>query len=214
MFFNHTILVLFFIIIALVLSVPKAESLFTGIFITNIGTVFLNIYPFKLKFNLPNIVINLLLIAAVLCIGYGWAIIINMSHGNAPGVALFCGVIFILFSFTGLVLSLIDWSSNIKRKGPISSSVFQNGTYALVRHPQVLFSILLLIGMDLYFWSVGLMWTMALWIIGFISYAALEEKMEMVPNFGEKYLEYCEKVSGIVPTRSSISTFLNQFNKE
>lgn len=208
---NYYTFIAFFIIISLVIAVPKTDSLFFGIFIAYIGFAFLNIFPFKLKFNLPKMVINLLLIAAVFCIGYGWGVIINMSHGIAPGTAIFFGAFLILVSFSGLILTLIDWSLSIERDGPVSSSVFLKGTYALVRHPQVLFSILFLIGLDLYFWSVGLTWTIPLWIIGFVSYAALEEKMEMVPRFGEKYLDYCEKVPGIVPVGSSIASFFNQF---
>lgn len=214
MFSHYSILIVFFVIISLVISVPKIDSLFSGILTAYIGFVFLNIYPFNLKFNFPKGLMYFLLIAAVLCIGYGWGIIVNMSHGVPHGAVIFVGVILILASFTGLILSLVDWSLNIKRKGPAGASVFLNGTFALVRHPQVLFSTLFLVGMDLYFWSAALIWTTPLWIIGFVSYAALEEKMEMVPRFGEKYLNYCEKVPGIVPALSSISSFLNQFNQK
>ena len=214
MFSHYYTLIVFFIIISLVISVPKTDSLFSGILIAYIGFVFLNIYPFNLKFHLPKGLMYILLIAAVLCIGYGWGVIINMSQGIAHGAVIFVGVIFILAAFTGLILSLVDWSLNIKRKGPVGASVFLKGTYALVRHPQVLFSTLFLVGLDLYFWSAALTWTTPLWIIGFVSYAALEEKMEMVPRFGEKYLNYCEKVPGIVPAISSFSSFIRQFNQK
>ena len=73
------------------------------------------------------------------------------------------------------------------------------------------FSLLLLIGFDLYYWSEALAWTTLLWIIGLVSYAALEEKLELIPRFGEEYLTYCDTTPGIFPNKSSIKRFFESY---
>ena len=210
---NTKIIILFgaFVLIALVIALPKQESLFAGILITYIGFIFLNMYPFNQRFHLPAAALPIILFAAVGCIGYGWGSIIYNSHGSPPGIIFFLGALLLLISFTGWVLCLGDWFSKIAAKGLFAESVSTDGVYALVRHPQVLFSLLLLIGIDLYFWSNWLAMTTPLWIIGFVSYAALEEKMELVPRFEDEYLSYCDTTPGIFPNRSSIAVFMKQY---
>lgn len=208
---KRNILLSTLILVVLVIAVPKPEDLFAGILISYIGFMFLNMYPFSFKFHLPRIIIFFVTVAAVLGIGYGWGTILHISHGTAPGIITFFGALLLVISCAGWVICLMDWFFNIKSQGLVSESLYTKGMYALIRHPQVFFSLLLLIGFDFYFWSKALTCTTPLWIIGFVSYAALEEKFELVPRFGEEYLTYCDTTPGIFPNKSSISRFLANY---
>lgn len=208
---KRNILLSALILVALVIAVPKPEKLFVGILVSYIGFMFLNMYPFCFRFHLPGIIIFFVTAAAVLGIGYGWGTILHNSHGTAPGIVTFFGALLLVISCAGWVMCLMDWFVNIKSQGLVSESLYTKGMYALVRHPEVFFSLLLLIGFDLFYWSKALAWTTPLWMIGFVSYAAFEEKLELVPRFGEEYLTYCDTTPGILPNKSSISRFFGNY---
>ena len=205
-------LLLILVIFSLIVAIPKRESLFDGILITYIGFVFLNGYPFNMKLKIPPVILYLVIVLSVLCIGYGWGTIFYMSQGVPPVVVQIFGIFFLALASVGWTVSIFDWTFRITNTGPRSDSVCSQGMYALVRHPQVSFSIIALIGFDLYYWSAALAWTTPLWIIGFVSYAALEEKLEMLPRFGDEYLKYCDHTPGLLPDKASVSAFFEQYN--
>lgn len=199
------------ILIGSMIAVPKPENLFMGILISYIGFMLLNMYPFCFKFHIPKIIIIFVIVFSVLCIGYGWGTIIHNSQGTPPGIVTFFGALVLIISCAGWAMCLMDWIVTIKSHGLVSESLYIKRTYALIRHPQVFFSLLLLIGFDLYYWSEALAWTTLLWIIGLVSYAALEEKLELIPRFGEEYLTYCDTTPGIFPNKSSIKRFFESY---
>jgi protein-S-isoprenylcysteine O-methyltransferase Ste14 len=200
------------IVIILGIFLPKSEDTFDGIIITYIGFTLLNGYPFLFLIK-PHRVI--LLIVSVLFTGvivYGWSTIISTSGGGAPGFVKFIGAILIMFSISGILLSAYELLKKASSDGAFSEELYKNGMYTLVRHPQVMFSILLIFGLILFFWCPALTWTMPLWIIGFISYAAFEEKFELLHRFDNEYLEYCKQIPALIPDKKSIKKCIDSFS--
>lgn len=75
------------------------------------------------------------------------------------------------------------------------------GPYAHVRHPQALALILLALGLAGLSGSVALLGSLPLWTLCWYGYARLEEKLELVPAFGERYREYARETPCLVPSR-------------
>jgi protein-S-isoprenylcysteine O-methyltransferase Ste14 len=75
------------------------------------------------------------------------------------------------------------------------------GPYARVRHPQALALILLAFSLAGLSGSLPLLGSLPLWILCWYVYARLEEKLELVPAFGERYVEYARKTPCLAPTR-------------
>jgi protein-S-isoprenylcysteine O-methyltransferase Ste14 len=156
--------------------------------------------------------LKLVIFAGSFCsIGYGWGTMIHQSEGSGSGIFSIIGFILLSIAVIGWVLNFQDWFKYIPSIGLLAESLYTEGTYSLVRHPQVLFSIILLLGFDFYYWSTSLILTSLLWIIGFIAYAVLEEKIELIPRFGDPYITYCDFTPGIIPSKESTKKFFGQF---
>ncbi|MBI4603134.1 MAG: hypothetical protein HY721_14340 [Planctomycetes bacterium] len=73
------------------------------------------------------------------------------------------------------------------------------GIYARVRHPQALALCLAAAGAGLATGSVPYLLTLPLWIGFWVAYTYLEERFELIPAFGERYLRYRERVPRLLP---------------
>jgi protein-S-isoprenylcysteine O-methyltransferase Ste14 len=104
-----------------------------------------------------------------------------------------------------LVYSLfleIPFASAYIRKGKPSRLV-TSGTYALCRHPGVLWLALFLAGA---FLASGSLWVLAalpVWVGLDVLYVFLQEKLFFIPLFGADYREYRGRVPMLVPTSRS-----------
>ena len=204
------LIVLISVLIALMLSIPVLDNLFAGILVTYAGLTLLNLYPFHKKLHFPGLLKIAIILVSAWCIGYGWRVIINNSQNTPPGIASFLSISLLLVSVAGWFLCLYELIIN---RSSTNEPLVTQGIQKLVRHPQVLFSITFLCGLMMHYWSLTLLLTAPLWIIGFVSYAALEEKMDLVPRYDKNYLNYCEKTPGIIPNIMSIRDFLDQYRK-
>ena len=87
------------------------------------------------------------------------------------------------------------------------------GTYALVRHPGVLWFILFLIGMFLVSGSKTLLVTIPVWGFMDVLYVIIQDKYYFPDQFGEAYKKYQSEVPMLIPTRASVkrcfATFIN-----
>jgi len=200
------------IVTALILVLPKTVGLFWGVVIAYIGFAFLNLFPFLYKFRIPRIGYYIFSTGCIGCIGYGWATVIHYSNGYTSGIVTFLGAVLIIIGLIGFVIAIIEMIKYAQYDGLVTESLYTDGIFRLVRHPHTFSAFLLLLGFILYFWSTALALSAPLWTVGLISYAALEEKFDLVLRFGEKYLEYCGNTPGLVPNRSSIKSFLTHFN--
>jgi len=209
---KNIFLIIVLCITALGIVLPKPDGIFSGIVVTYIGFTFLNMFPFLYKFQLPKVSYSIVTACFLGFIVYGCSSLITVSGGESPGISAFIGAVLILISVSGLLLSVFELIKYAQSDGAVSVSLYTGGMYALVRHPQVLFSILLFIGCILFFWCAPLLWSAPLWIIGFVSYAAFEEKLDLAPRFEDEYLAYCDRVPAIIPDRSSIKQCLGSFH--
>jgi protein-S-isoprenylcysteine O-methyltransferase Ste14 len=74
-----------------------------------------------------------------------------------------------------------------------------SGIYNRVRHPQALALCILAVGWALLSGSLPYLITLPLWIGFWTAYTYLEEKYELIPAFGEKYLRYRNETPRILP---------------
>jgi protein-S-isoprenylcysteine O-methyltransferase Ste14 len=84
------------------------------------------------------------------------------------------------------------------------SRLVTSGTYALCRHPGVLWLALLLVGV---FMSSGSPWVLAalpVWVGLDVLYVILQEKLFFIRMFGADYREYQRAVPMLIPTWRSV----------
>ncbi|HXV61162.1 MAG TPA: hypothetical protein VEK15_10740 [Vicinamibacteria bacterium] len=86
-----------------------------------------------------------------------------------------------------------------------------SGLYSFIRHPQALALAILSVGVGGLSRSVPYLLTVPLWILCWWGYARLEEKLELIPVFGERYRRYCQStpclfpaLRSLIPSRSSV----------
>lgn len=81
------------------------------------------------------------------------------------------------------------------------------GTYALVRHPGVLWSIGWLLSVVLVSRSLVLAMAVPFWVAANISCVYLEEKVNLEKAFGEEHKEYQKVTPMFIPTKASLLRF-------
>ncbi|HSF17145.1 MAG TPA: hypothetical protein VLK65_16465 [Vicinamibacteria bacterium] len=79
-----------------------------------------------------------------------------------------------------------------------------SGLYSFMRHPQALALTILSVAVGGLSRSVPYLLTIPLWILCWWGYARLEEKLELIPVFGERYREYCESTPCLFPALRSL----------
>jgi protein-S-isoprenylcysteine O-methyltransferase Ste14 len=78
------------------------------------------------------------------------------------------------------------------------------GSYALCRHPGVMWLSLFLISLALVSGSLHLVVAAPLWIAMDVAHVAWQEKHYLVPTFGDEYRGYQARVPMLIPTLTSI----------
>jgi len=94
------------------------------------------------------------------------------------------------------------------------SKLITTGTYALVRHPGVLWLILLLIGFFLISGSKTLLVALPIWIFLDILYIILQDRYFFIKQFGEAYEKYQKEVPMLIPSSASIKRCICTFLKK
>ena len=84
------------------------------------------------------------------------------------------------------------------------SRLVTEGTYALCRHPGVLWLAGLLAGVFLASGSLWMLAALPLWVGLDVLYVVLQEKLYFVRIFGAEYRDYQREVPMLVPTSRSI----------
>ena len=117
-----------------------------------------------------------------------------------PGIAL------AVVSFLLLIYSLfleIPFHSTYAKKG-VGDMLITTGTYALTRHPGVLWMGFFYIGLSIIFPSVIMFVAVAVWLIMDISLVVLEDRF-LFPRMFPGYDDYKKKTPFLIPTRQSLS---------
>jgi protein-S-isoprenylcysteine O-methyltransferase Ste14 len=119
-------------------------------------------------------------------VAFGWALL-------AVCTALFVYSLFVEIPF----------ASAYVQKG-MPSRLVTEGTYALCRHPGVLWLAGLLAGVFLASGSLWMLAALPLWVGLDVLYVVLQEKLYFVRIFGAEYRDYQREVPMLVPTSRSI----------
>jgi protein-S-isoprenylcysteine O-methyltransferase Ste14 len=108
---------------------------------------------------------------------------------------------FVFLMVYSLFIELPSWKT-YSRPGT-SSSLVTTGTYALTRHPVVIWYILALLALILATRSVVLLIAAPVWVLLDIVYVILEDKIFFVKMF-PGYMQYKQQTPMLIPTRKSI----------
>jgi protein-S-isoprenylcysteine O-methyltransferase Ste14 len=135
----------------------------------------------------------------MLAIGAGWVALATLPpHWDSPlldGVGAAAGLLG-SFLYVSSAARVGRWRS----PSHYSLDLDTAGPYANVRHPQALALVLVVLGLAGLSGSVPLLVSLPLWILCWYAYARLEEKLELVPAFGETYREYARETPCLIPT--------------
>ena len=127
-------------------------------------------------------------------------------HFPVPGVLAVTGVVlasvFGLLLFYSLFIEIPFVSAYVQRGSPLR--LVTRGTYALCRHPGVLWLAGLLAGTCLARGSVWMLAALPVWVGVDVLYVVLQEKLFFGRMFGSEYREYQRSVPMLVPTSRSI----------
>lgn len=119
--------------------------------------------------------------------GFGWALV----------------GIFSLLLFYSLFVEIPFISAYVQKGTP--SRLVTRGTYALCRHPGVLWLAGLLAGVFLARGSLWMLLALPVWVGLDVLYVALQERLFFMPMFGAEYVEYQRTVPMLLPRGRSVS---------
>lgn len=126
-----------------------------------------------------------------------------------PFFVLPLGIALAVVSFMLLIYSLfleIPFHSTYAKKG-VGDMLITTGTYALTRHPGVLWLGLFYIGLSLIFPSVPMFIAAAVWLIMDIILVVVEDSY-LFPRMFPGYDDYRKRTPFLIPTRQSIADCL------
>jgi protein-S-isoprenylcysteine O-methyltransferase Ste14 len=132
---------------------------------------------------------------------------------HLPFFTLPLGVGLLVISLCLLVYSLfieIPFHNTYAEKG-VGNSLITTGTYALVRHPGVIWLALVYISLALLFPSTMLFLAVTIWLIIDIIIVTLQDKLSF-PKMFPAYREYQLKTPFLIPTKQSILACLRTIN--
>ena len=85
-----------------------------------------------------------------------------------------------------------------------------DGIYRLTRHPQALALCLLAVSVALVSLSRDYLFTLPLWVARWVVYTYIEERLELIPTYGDAYLRYRSTTPRILPTLRSLRAWLKK----
>jgi protein-S-isoprenylcysteine O-methyltransferase Ste14 len=128
----------------------------------------------------------------------GWALLCLAGPAIRMGVVHIAGVIISLAA--GSFYAVGAWRvGRWRRPSRYTFDLRTDGIYARLRHPQALALCVLPVGLGLMSGSIPFLITLPLWIGFWAAYTYLEEKNELIPAYGEKYLRYRETTPRLIP---------------
>jgi protein-S-isoprenylcysteine O-methyltransferase Ste14 len=149
-------------------------------------------------------------IAAVCLLGYAIVMVcISPAKFELPPFTLPLGVCLLLISLSLLVYSLfieIPFHSTYAGQR-VSNKLITTGTYALVRHPGVIWLAFVCISLVLIFPSLTLLLATIVWIVTDIIYVFLQERFIFTKIF-QDYPKYQKQTPFLIPNRRSFTACL------
>jgi Phospholipid methyltransferase len=105
----------------------------------------------------------------------------------------------------GLYLASAARVGRLRTLSSYSVELDVTGIYSIVRHPQALALSLLSIGVGGLSQSIPYLTLLPLWLAAWYLYAWLEEALELVPVFGERYRDYSRATPRMFPSPEVLS---------
>jgi len=93
---------------------------------------------------------------------------------------------------------------------PSSTDMVTTGTYTLIRHPAVLWYLLLLASVLLATRSIVLLVALPIWLAMDVVWVLLQERFSLARNFPD-YATYKRTTPLLIPNRRSVTAFLRSF---
>jgi protein-S-isoprenylcysteine O-methyltransferase Ste14 len=88
----------------------------------------------------------------------------------------------------------------LRLPGQYTNDLETKGLYAIIRHPQALALALMAIGLGGISRSIPYLVSLPLFLTAWYLYSWFEEKFEMIPVFGDRYVEYCRRTPRMFPS--------------
>ena len=142
----------------------------------------------------------LLALPGMTAMGAGWALLslagprLAIPGGRVAGVLL-------------LALAALTYAASAARVGRwrrpsrYTLALDTSGIYSWVRHPQALALCLAALGLGAATGSVPFLLTLPLWLAFWTAYTYLEERLELLPTFGEEYRRYSLRTPRLFPLK-------------
>lgn len=147
---------------------------------------------------------------AVVLIGYATVMVcITPIRLDLPGFVLPLGILILIVAAFLLIYSLfveIPFRATYTERGS-GNQLITSGTYALVRHPGVLWLALLYIALTLLFPSTTIIIATIVWLIMDVIYIVLQDKF-FFPRMFPEYGSYQKLTPFLIPNKHSISACL------
>ena len=131
-------------------------------------------------------------------LGLGWALLFLAGPRLESGLREILGGALCATSLWIYVLSARH-VGRWRRPSRYSLGLCTHGIHGHVRHPQALSLCVLPLGLALVSGSIPFLVTVPLWIAFWTAYTYLEERLELIPAFGEAYLRYRKSTPRLVP---------------
>ncbi len=109
---------------------------------------------------------------------------------------------------TGLYLASAARVGRLRALSSYSVDLEVSGLYSLARHPQALALSLLSIGLGGLSQSIPYLVFLPLWVAAWYVYSWLEEALELVPVFGDRYRDYSRATPRMVPSPEALSNWI------
>ena len=125
------------------------------------------------------------------------------------------GFILSILFFTLLIYSVFIEIPLFRKKGVVSNEkgLITSGTYALTRHPGVIWYLLTLTAILIYTGSKSLLISIPIWGLMDIIYALIQDYFFFPRLFGEDYCGYKEKTPMLIPSFSSMRTCILSYRE-
>ena len=153
---------------------------------------------------------SMLLSAALLVYGIVACALDPWRLGLPVAARMACGAVGAAFLYL-LVRSLFLEVPTIQGQSA-GARLVTTGTYALARHPGVIWFLFVLLGAATAADSAALLVAAPVWAATDLAYAAVQDRLFFPRLFGEAYGDYCRSTPFIIPNAASVRTCVETWN--
>lgn len=136
--------------------------------------------------------------SGMLCLAGSWVLLGFSEPRYSSVVSSVAGLLVLGLSFA-IYLASARHVGRWRRPSRYSLGLYTGGIHGRLRHPQALSLCLAPLGLALFLCSIPLLSTVPVWIAYWTLYTYSEEKHELIPAFGYRYLRYSKVTPRLLP---------------